>query len=138
MSLNSDNEERQANDVKEALDGRKTILYYRDGPEQIRRGMTKQESLSPFKQALVSHAYAYTPRICVQLIHLSQPFHLAQPPLLHTSLTPLRICVAPPHSTHFLSNTPMHMRTTLRICVEFTSKTQPHTTHPRLGVLAYA
>ncbi|MED6128956.1 hypothetical protein PIB30_103104, partial [Stylosanthes scabra] len=87
---------------------------YRDGPEQIRRGKTKQESLSPFKQALVSHAYAYTPRICVQLIHLSQPVHPAQPPLLHTSLTPPRICVAsyayawlhPDHST----NIPMHMR----------------------------
>ncbi|MED6226670.1 hypothetical protein PIB30_106140, partial [Stylosanthes scabra] len=58
-----------------------------DGPEQIRRGKTKQESLSLYKQALVSHAYVCTSRICVQLIHLSQPVHPAQPPFLHTSLT---------------------------------------------------
>ncbi|MED6214901.1 hypothetical protein PIB30_107891 [Stylosanthes scabra] len=51
------------------------------------RGLLHHNQLSPFKQALLSHAYAYTPCICVQLIHLSQPVHLAQPPLLLPSLT---------------------------------------------------
>ncbi|MED6202138.1 hypothetical protein PIB30_102329, partial [Stylosanthes scabra] len=79
-----------------------------------------------------THAYAYnpthmrgnhtlTPCICVQLIHLSQPIHLAQPPLLLPSLTPPRICVAsyayawlhPDHSTTI----PTHMRYFQRICV---------------------
>ncbi|MED6129397.1 hypothetical protein PIB30_107645, partial [Stylosanthes scabra] len=85
------------------------------------RGLLHHNQLSPFKQALVSHAYAYTPCICLQLIHLSQPVHLAQPPLLLPSLTPPRICVAsytyawlhPDHST----NIPTHMRYFQRICV---------------------
>ncbi|MED6202504.1 hypothetical protein PIB30_106272, partial [Stylosanthes scabra] len=82
-----------------------------------------------------THAYAYNPT------HMRGS-------TLTTSPTYPRICVTSnayawpthplPHSTLFLSITPTHMRTTLRICVELTSKTQFHTTHPRLGVLAYA
>ncbi|MED6128672.1 hypothetical protein PIB30_100155, partial [Stylosanthes scabra] len=69
------------------------------------------------------------------------PFHFHQKPTNFTiPPTYPRICVTsnayawpthpPPHSTHFLSNTPTHMRVFLRICVGLTPNTQSHSPKP--------
>ncbi|MED6114735.1 hypothetical protein PIB30_083367 [Stylosanthes scabra] len=73
---------------------------YRDGPEEIRRGMTQQESLSLFKQALVSHAYACNsiPKPTCPSCPTSLASHKPYTPTHMRSF--LRICMAPPRPLH--------------------------------------